>query len=57
MITVVEFRAKQVADTNYVFIGIDLDWLEHPKVGKILVIKSHISIPNIPTESNFLKSN
>ena len=53
MITVVEFGAKQVADTNYVFIGIDLDWLEHPKVGKILVIKSHISIPNIPTESNF----
>ena len=48
MITVVEFKAKQATNwyiltdklySNYFFIGIDLDWLEHPKGGKSLVFK------------------
>ena len=49
MITVVEFRAKQATGslymltdkfyTNYFFIRIDLDWLEHPKGGEFLVFK------------------
>ena len=50
MITVVEFRAKQATGSwfiltqklyaNFFFIRIDLDWLEHPKGGKILVFKA-----------------
>ena len=49
MITVVEFRAKQATVcwymltdklyTNYFFIEIDLDWLEHRKGGEFFVFK------------------